>query len=149
MEKDLILSWFPKLKRDKNFKVTSPATRRYNCVAWASGYDNKWEWPSIIPELKSKDDYWPEGVEDSTSIASFIDNFKSKGFEVTDNLSYDPTKYKVALFSLNGDCTHACRLMADGVWTSKLGYYQDIQHSLKSLEGKYYGKIYCVMSKDI
>ena len=26
---------FPGLKADKNFKLTSPATPNYNCIAWA------------------------------------------------------------------------------------------------------------------
>ena len=146
MDTDLILSWFSKLKRDHNFKITSPATRQYNCIAWASGYNDKWEWPTIADALDD-DTFWPEGIENSVDIESFVKNFEAKGFTKTLDATFSESKSKIALFALNGECTHACRQIDDGVWTSKLGYFQDIQHSLKSLEGRIYGRIYCIMER--
>ena len=56
--------------------------------------------------------------------------------------------YGIALYAKDGLCTHAARRLPNGLWTSKLGYYHDIQHSTpQSLEGYIYGKVYCYMNK--
>src|ERR1035441_9994296 len=52
---------FPDLK-SPDYKVTSPATRRYNCLAWAAGETGRrWEpdplgiyyWPPRVPRVRT------------------------------------------------------------------------------------------------
>jgi len=53
---------------------------------------------------------------------------------------------KIALYALQGVPSHAARLLANGLWTSKLGADIDLSHDLSELEGPRYGqviKIYC------
>ena len=40
-----IKNWFPKLKDDVDFKVTSPQNQNYNCIAWAYHHNDRWMWP--------------------------------------------------------------------------------------------------------
>jgi hypothetical protein len=37
----------PKIK-DAEYKVTSPESRRYNCIAWSLGRVDMWIWPDPI-----------------------------------------------------------------------------------------------------
>lgn len=143
----LILGYFPGLKTDKAFQITSEKTRDYNCIAWASGVNTRWEWPPLDNISPEDDEYWPAGVENSERIEAFIQNFKIKGFECCDNDALEQGFQKVALFAKNGVCTHASLQLSDGKWTSKLGYLNDITHSLYALEGELYGCVACIMKK--
>jgi hypothetical protein len=48
---------------------------------------------------------------------------------------------KIALYALEGHPKHAARQLPDGAWSSKLGKYIDIAHSLNGLEGTVYGQV--------
>jgi len=48
---------------------------------------------------------------------------------------------KVALYAVAGQSKHAARQLTDGRWTSKLGRYLDIAHTLGGLEGPVYGQV--------
>ena len=50
-------------------------------------------------------------------------------------------------FAKDGICTHASLQLADGKWTSKLGFLNDISHSLHALEGELYGSVVCIMKR--
>ena len=52
-EQQLIRDRFPTL-RFSAFEITSPATKQYNCIAWAAEESHQWWWPS--------GPYWPDGV---------------------------------------------------------------------------------------
>ena len=44
-EEAQITTLFPELKNDLDFKVTSPRTPNYNCIAWAYHHNDRWMWP--------------------------------------------------------------------------------------------------------
>jgi hypothetical protein len=46
-----------------------------------------------------------------------------------------------------GSPTHAARQLDNGRWTSKLGELEDIEHSLRDLEGAAYGTVVQVMKR--
>src|SRR5206468_13119109 len=57
---------FPGL-RGTPYHVTSPATRDYNCIAWAVGATAHWWWPDV-----DLDDavFWPTGVALEETLAA-------------------------------------------------------------------------------
>lgn len=146
MEK-VFKQWFPNLRKDSNFKITSPKTDGYNCISWASQKGPVWFWPPLGKELE-EDEYWPDGIDDDTRIETFIKAMVTENFALCPDDKVEPNITKIALYSKNGCCTHASRQLQNGLWTSKLGYWHDIQHSTPhSLEGDMYGTVYCYMKK--
>lgn len=145
MEK-VFKQWFPNLRNDSDFKITSPSTRDYNCISWAA-QKGIWFWPPLGKELED-DEYWPEGIDDDTRIETFVKAMMTEGFTLCINDNLEKGCIKIALYSKRGQCTHASRQLSNGLWTSKLGYWHDIQHSTPhSLEGDMYGTVYCYMKK--
>jgi hypothetical protein len=43
--------------------------------------------------------------------------------------------------------THAARLLPSGLWTSKLGEWEDIEHDLHALEGDVYGTVALLLKR--
>ena len=148
-DRELILGYFPGLLTDKVFRVTSPKTRDYNCIAWASGVSNRWEWPPLDNTSPEDDEFWPDGVANSERIEAFIHNFESKGFKSCENEDSEQGFQKIALFVKNGLCTHASLQLSEGRWSSKLGFLNDITHSLHALEGEMYGHVAIIMKRTI
>ena len=59
-----------------------------------------------------------------------------RDFASSDNEVLEPGFEKVALFvNASGVPTHAVRLLLIGLWTSKLGEWEDIEHELHALAG--------------
>ncbi|MBE6245580.1 MAG: hypothetical protein E7108_08700 [Bacteroidales bacterium] len=135
---------FPNLNDDSDFKVTSKRTEKYNCIAWAYFFDDRWMWPATETSkvLDGIYYFWPtEGIS-SNDVSSFIDAFKQKGYELCDSFSHEEGFQKIALYTKPGttECTHAAREHRDGTWTSKIGALEDIQHGTPfSLSGDLYG----------
>ncbi len=127
------------------YEITSPDTIDYNCIAWAAGITNEWWWPDA-----QNQHYWPPGVPREETLDSFIKAFQTLGYEVCDRGDLEVGLQKIAIYSLDGKPKHAARQLPDGKWTSKLGQDEDIKHhTLEGLEGKFYGKVVCVMKKNI
>ncbi len=125
-------SAFPNLNRGE-YWVTSPASDRYNCIAWAAGDDTDWWWPDPDPDSNS---YWPETVPLEETLASFREAFESLGYRECATAELEPVIEKVAIFTKDGLPTHAARQLPNGNWTSKLGKWQDIEHQfLNALAG--------------
>ena len=114
----------PGLNRGE-YWVTSPASDRYNCIAWAAGDDTDWWWPDPDPDSTS---YWPETVPLEETLESFRAAFESLGYRECATADLEPGFEKVALFAKDGLPTHAARQLPNGNWTSKLGLWQDIEH---------------------
>ena len=57
---------FPKIK-GTGYKVTSPESRRYNCIAWSLGIVDMWIWPD--PNF-----FWPVNIEINLKLSSFINS---------------------------------------------------------------------------
>jgi len=126
---------FPHLA-DEGYVETSPATPSYNCIAWAAGQTDAWWWPSSMDVH-----YWPEGVPREETLEAFTLAFASLGFVPSECGDLEPGFEKVALYARDGKPTHAARQQADGAWTSKLGEWLDITHTLRGLEGPFYGRV--------
>lgn len=121
---------FPKLSAD-NYKHTSDAAARYNCVAFANDDDRKW-WQAGLYGGRY---YWPPDTSDT--LEGWVSIFTSQGFELTSNREIEAEFEKVAIYVDLRDMLPAHVAKSYGSeWKSKLGRYQDIQHSsLDVLEG--------------
>ncbi len=131
---------FPNLNRDE-YRVTSPASDRYNCIAWAAGDADNWWWPDPDPD---SDSYWPATAPREETLASFRTVFESLGYRECATAEPEPGFEKVAIYAKDDLPTHAARQLPNGSWTSKLGEWQDIEHqSLNALTGmaSIYGEV--------
>lgn len=71
------------------------------------------------------------------SLDSFRAIFEAAGYQPCDSQELEPGFEKVAIYvDAAGEPTHAARQVENGNWTSKLGRWEDIEHSApSSLEG--------------
>lgn len=134
----IVLS-LPKLTTN-NHNITSPEDSTYNCIAWAAGDTTRW-W-SHIPGY-----YWP--VSRDSAVDSLVEVFEHLGYRQNNGSVEPETDFdKVALFSKDGDWTHAARQLPNGWWTSKCGVFEDLEHeTLETLTGDLYGEVYCIMTR--
>lgn len=128
-------SVFPNLT-DDDFWETSPATRRYNCIAYAAGVENRKWWPDPM-----KIGYWPPNVARQETLEAFILAFGSLGYEPCPDGALEYVYEKIALYAdSEGVPTHAAIQRENGVWQSKLGDCEDIAHAtLECLNSEAYG----------
>jgi hypothetical protein len=131
--------------RPDNFICSSDRTDHlpcwgYNCIAWAAGKTDAWWWPIEGDPCA----FWPIPIDpiDPVTLDQFIRAFESERFEVCDDDRFENGFEKVAIYlDGNGEPTHAARMLPSGIWTSKLGRGEDIEHkTLRVVEGKGYGK---------
>jgi hypothetical protein len=147
-EESQIISLFPNLATDKDFKVTSKYDVQYNCIAWAfQYYQDRWMQFDTRPRLDGVWYWWPPGVTVSPHINAYIEAFESIGFKKCNNGNLENGFVKIVLYvDHNNDCTHAARQRRSGLWTSKLGRGNDIQHGNPYvIEGNFYGKVHTFM----
>lgn len=136
----ILIGKFPALKTSK-FEITSPQTNVYNCIAWAAEDDQNFLWPTLT---------WPHGVSRKVTRASFIKMFAGHGYKVCKDGAPEAGYQKIVLYEdADGVPTHAARLLNDGYWTSKLGPYVDISHTLDGLNGDEYGAPAVFMRRQI
>lgn len=145
-EKTFVASRFPRL-RDGEWTKTGNETGTtgpdaYNCIAWSlCRADAGW----IQPEVKVD-------VQNETWLDEFDRYYRRNGYEICGKSIQDCVpqkgKQKIALFSKNGEVSHAAKEVEDdGWWESKLGSYIKIMHRLEQLIGGVYGNIcrcYCI-----
>lgn len=140
---DMPGSWDPKNfpKLSPLFYIeTSPASRKYNCIAHAAGDATKWWWPDALGI-----GYWPPAVPRAETLDAFIAAYEALGYEQCGDGSFEAGYLKVAIYATteSGQLvpTHAALQTDDGCWTSKLGNAEDIEHALLSaLDGPQYGR---------
>jgi hypothetical protein len=131
--------------RPDNFKCCSDRTTHlphngYNCIAWAAGKTDNWWWPIDDPSA-----FWPIPIDpiNPVTIEEFVKAFATEGYYKCEKQTprFENGFDKVAIYvDDNNEPTHAARLLPGGVWTSKMGKYEDIEHAtLKVVEGKEYG----------
>lgn len=125
---------FPNLEAE-TFQETSPATEKYNCIAWAVGSETQWWWPDPNEAY-----HWPKGVPRMVTLEAFFAAFETLNYQPCETADLETGAEKIAIYSLEGKPTHAARQLPDGKWSSKLGKFIDITHTLKGLEGPVYGK---------
>jgi len=130
---------FPNLNR---YQVTSPATRRYNCIAWVFGDTTRRWWPY-------EGYYWPLPTPERTeTVEDFVGAFATQGFELCADGSLEQGYEKIAIYARDGEPTHAAKQLENGSWTSKLGSLEDIEHtSLDELNGNLYGQVEVFMRR--
>lgn len=126
------------------FLITSPQTNYYNCIAWAFGDNTKWYWPEGFS-------YWPPDIRREVDIAAFIELYELAGYQVCENPNFEPGLEKIAIFALNdGTPTHAAKQLNNGNWTSKMGEWHDVEHTLNSMnDSAPYGNALVFMSRII
>ena len=56
--RDALSDVFPDLKNDVNFEILSPQTPKYNCIAWAMQFEDRW-----VDIFEYPGHWWPDGVE--------------------------------------------------------------------------------------
>jgi hypothetical protein len=137
MSRDDIEGMCPNL-RTSVYRVTSEATPHYNCTAWAAGDTSRW-WQPIGDEQFY---HWPTDVPRDLSPVSYVRLFELQGYEVCDSSDMELGFEKVAIYVQDDEFSHVARQVETGLWTSKLGELEDIEHAtLADLEGDYYGTV--------
>jgi hypothetical protein len=136
-----LFSAFP-LLTSVNSRPTSPATDEYNCIAWAGEDADRWWWPDVQGQA-----YWPPGAPRNLTLEAFIQAYNLLGYTVPCDSSIEPSKQKVAIYTLNGTPTHAARQLLDGWWASKLGKDIDIEHEFHALDGPVYGAVTVILAR--
>jgi hypothetical protein len=132
---------FPSLSAS-GYRITGPATSRYNCVAWAAGDQDAW-WQADLADA-----YWPEGVPADGTVPCLVALFQFLGYELCDTPELEPHFEKIAIYAKGAEYTHAARQTADGHWTSKLGQSVQIEHAtLDALTGEAYGDVVQVLKR--
>lgn len=132
---------FPFLAQE-GFLETSPAAAKYNCIAWAAGCTDEWWWP-----LPADAFAWPAGIPRAETLDSFVLAFQTLGYVECDDGNLEEGFEKVALFVADGKPSHAARQLSDGRWTSKLGKWIDVTHTLRGLVGPMYGDVATFMRR--
>lgn len=131
---------FPDLVAD-GYAITSKISPAYNCIAWAAGIETHW-WDPAPGYV------WPDGAPREYSIGALIKAYAALGFEVCASADVEGGYDKVALYGDQTGWTHAARQLPTGKWTSKLGGYEDIEHSTPDgLASSEYGKVACFMKR--
>jgi hypothetical protein len=108
---------------------------------------NESPWPVNVPGA-----FWPIPLDplDPVSLKEFIKAFEHEGYEVCgENSEFEDGYEKVAIFvDQDGIPTHAARMLPSGIWTSKMGKGEDIDHdTLNVVEGNEYGKAKAFLKK--
>ena len=78
--------FFPNLNRGE-YRVTSEASTRYNCIAWAAGVNTNWWWPDPDPDGNT---YWPDLAPSEETLASFRIVFESLGYRNAPLRNWNP-----------------------------------------------------------
>jgi hypothetical protein len=126
------------------YEITSDATPRYNCIAWAAGDNRNW-WEPVAEEGC----YWPPNASWAYTLNSYIEAYRSIGFEICETDQLEPGYEKIAIYVKDDEPTHAARQLSDGAWTSKLGRNVDITHNtLSAIEGDAYGFVQQIMQRE-
>lgn len=136
---------FPKLLGTP-YTITSPKNTEYNCIAWAVGEDQVFWWPDEWDIA-----YWPEGVPREETQEAFIQAYGTLGYETCDNnINLEEGYEKVAIYvDDTGKPKHAARQLSSGLWTSKLGQSNDIEHTLDGLTNSIYGQVGLILKRKI
>jgi len=119
------------------YTVTSPKSQEYNCFAWAAGDQERWWQPTPEDEF-----FWIECVPMEETLLAYIKAYQTLGYELCNDETLEIGYEKIALYvNDEGIPVHAARQLTSGMWTSKLGALEDIEHELEGLTGERYGNV--------
>jgi hypothetical protein len=130
---------------ESGYIITSPDTIDYNCVAWAAENQMSWWWPDALGQ-----EYWPPQAPREETLEAFIFAFSTIGYQPCETSALEIGCQKIAIYTNNQNIpTHVARQLENGLWTSKLGSAEDIQHNnLQGLEGTPgYGQIAVILKR--
>lgn len=138
-------SSFPNLQ-SSTYSVESKQTAEYNCIAWAAGENHRWWGPARSPFA-----YWPSELPPIATLDNFVRAFQTLGYEPTNSEGLESEYEKVAIYiDDNGVPTHMSRQRSSGIWTSKLGEAEDIDHETPyALEGAIYGRVAQILKRPL
>jgi hypothetical protein len=106
------------------YRITSRASRFYNCFAWAAGDLDRW-WNPLESDNYY---YWPDGVPAELTLDAFIQAYGTLGYEPCDSSDWENGFEKIALYTTSdGEPTHADCWVVRPVLIS-LQLLQTIQH---------------------
>lgn len=135
---------FPNLQPGR-YRITSPRSSEYNCIAWAARQDDAWWWPDPYGEY-----FWPDNVPRDETLAAFAAAYATIGFAPCQGPELEPGLEKIAIFARGGVPTHAARQLPNGFWTSKLGEEVDIEHEeFAGVAGPDYGNAVLFLSRPL
>jgi hypothetical protein len=139
----LIESLFPNLA-SAGYRITSPATPDYNCIAWAAGDEENWWWPDPFGDY-----FWPSQAAREETVEAYAAAYHTLGYELCSSAEVEAEFEKIALYvNASGVPTHATRQQPSGVWTSKVGQLEDIEHiTLEALQGETYGSVGLILRR--
>src|SRR5207302_11396748 len=80
--------------RTSSSRVTSPATRAYNRIAWAAGDMTRWWWPD--PDSDDEAGFWPPTVPRAETLDAFVAAFATLGYAAGSGEEPEPGFGKVA-----------------------------------------------------
>ena len=81
------------------------------------------------------------------AVAAFRAAFATLGYVDCKAADLEAGFERIAVFARDGIPTHATRQLPDGLWTSKVGELEDIEHNLHDLEGDAYGTVALLMMR--
>lgn len=137
---------FPRLASTR-FEVTSDDTPKYNCLAWVLGDQENWISPTLFDEDLGLYP-WPEGVPRENTVDAWMLALESYGFTRCEDASLEPGRDKVAVYwNETTQEIHFALQLASGLWTSKVGRWEDITHELGGLAGDRYGEVMGFVSR--
>ena len=142
-----IVKIFPTLATDPHFHLTSEETVRYNCIAFAMGFMDRWVQPEPSGYIRSRFCWWPDSARKDLSEVALREAFEAVGFIVVADCSFKEGYDTVVLYSLNGQWTHAVRIIENGKEHSKFGESFDGTHGHRRFEGTSYGKPFAFMQR--
>jgi hypothetical protein len=126
---------FPNISGE-GYVETSLPDLKYNCIAWAANDNKRFWWPDW-----QHVGFWPISLR-AVRLDNFIAAFATLGYERCDSGELEDDFEKVVIYlNSTGAPTHMARQLKDGKWTSKLGPYKDISHTLNGVEGSEYGYV--------
>jgi hypothetical protein len=132
---------FPALKTS-GYSKSSEDDPAYNCFAFAV-HDTGQFWQ----KLAVRGYYWP--LERDDRLADWIKALELNNYVLTDSWDLEAGFEKVSIYvNKEGSPEHVSRQLESGIWTSKIGRREDIEHPhLAALEGQEYGKATVVMKR--
>src|SRR5437764_1130692 len=97
--------WFPRLA-GASYRITSPRTFQYNCVAWALEDTARW-WQ---PGGGFQHYYWPADLPRNHTLTTYIQLFINLGYTSCQDPNPVAGVEKIAIFvDSEGDPTHVAR----------------------------------------
>lgn len=131
----------------ENCEIKSKASRIYNCIAWAARENFRWWWPDPHGLY-----YWPVGIPRTVTVEVFVRAYGTLGFRLCFDGGLEEGIEKIVLFGMGEQGaevpTHAALQLRSGLWTSKLGVFEDINHTTpEAVSGPAYGRVICYLSR--